>query len=125
MADLKPLYQATDKANALYELVDLEEKWGKKYPIVIESWRRNWDKLTTYFEYSEAIRKLIYTNNTIEGFHWQIRKVTKTKGAFTSDMALQKLIYLATQNIQKKWTQPLQNWSLTVSQLAIKFGDRL
>jgi Transposase and inactivated derivatives len=125
MADLKPVYQAVSKEEAEHRLEQLQEKWGKKYPVVIDSWRRNWDKLSTYFQYSDAIRKLIYTTNTIEGFHRQVRKVTKTKGAFTSDMALLKLIYLATQNIQKKWTQPLQNWSLTVSQLSIIFGDRL
>jgi len=125
MADLKPVYQATSKDEAEQELASLEEKWGKKYPVVIDSWKRNWDKLSTYFHYSSAIRKLIYTTNTIEGFHRQVRKVTKTKGAFPSDMSLLKLIYLATQNIQKKWTQPLQNWGLTVSQLSIKFGDRL
>ncbi len=125
MADLKPVYQAVTKEEAEQQLQELENKWGKKYPLVIESWHRNWSKLSTYFKYSAAIRKLIYTTNTVEGFHRQIRKVTKTKGAFTSDMALLKLIYLATQNIQKKWTQPLQNWSLTVSQLSIVFGDRL
>ncbi|GAA0564274.1 IS256 family transposase [Chitinophaga japonensis] len=125
MADLKPVYQAVSKEEAEHQLEQLDEKWGKKYPVVIDSWRRNWDNLSTYFQYSEAIRKLIYTTNTIEGFHRQVRKVTKTKGAFTSDMALLKLVYLASQNIQKKWTQPLQNWSLTVSQLSIIFGDRL
>jgi transposase-like protein len=125
MADLKPVYQAISKDEAEQQLVELEGKWGKKYPIVIESWNRNWDKLSTFFKYPSAIRKLIYTTNTIEGFHRQIRKVTKTKGAFTSDVALLKLIYLATQNIQKKWTQPLQNWSITVSQLSIIFPDRL
>jgi len=125
IADLKPVYQAISKEEAEQQLQELENKWGKKYPVVIESWHRNWNKLSTYFKYSAAIRKLIYTTNTVEGFHRQVRKVTKTKGAFTSDMALLKLIYLATQNIQKKWTQPLQNWSLTVSQLSIVFGDRL
>jgi putative transposase len=125
MADLKPVYQATSKDEAGQELANVEEKWGKKYPVVIDSWRRNWDKLSTYFQYSAAIRKLIYTTNTIEGFHRQVRKITKTKGAFPSDISLLKLIYLAAQNIQKKWTQPLQNWGLTVSQLSIKFGDRL
>jgi len=125
MADLKPVYQAASKDEAERQLKELEAKWGKKYPVVIESWHRNWDKLSTYFKYSPAIRKLIYTTNTIEGFHRQVRKVTKTKGAFTSDMALLKLIYLATMNIQKKWTRPLQNWSLTVSQLSIIFGSRL
>jgi transposase-like protein len=125
MADLKPVYQATSKDEAEQELVDPEEKWGKKYPVVIDYWKRNWDKLSTYFQNSAAIRKMIYTTNTIEGFHRQVWKVTKTKRAFTSDMSLLKLIYLATQNNQKKWTQPLQNWGLTVSQLSIKFGDRL
>lgn len=125
IADLKPVYQAVSKDEAEQQLIDLEVKWGKKYPVVIESWNRNWDKLSTFFKYPGAIRRLIYTTNTIEGFHRQIRKVTKTKGAFTSDMALLKLIYLATQNIQKKWTQPLQNWSITVSQLSIIFSGRL
>ena len=125
MADLKPVYKAITLDEAEQKLQELQEKWGKKYPVVIDSWHRNWSKLTTYFRYPGDIRKLIYTTNTIEGFHRQIRKVTKTKAAFTSDMALLKLIYLATINIQKKWTQPLQNWSLTVSQLSIIFGDRL
>src|SRR5690606_18387482 len=96
-----------------------------KYPVVIASWRNNWAKLSTYFKYDPSIRKLIYTTNTIEGFHRQVRKVTKTKGAFPSDMALLKLIYLAYTNIQKKWTHPLQNWSITVSQLAIWFEGRM
>ena len=125
MADLKPVYQALTLDEAEQRLIDLETKWGKKYPVVIESWHRNWSKLTTYFKYSAEIRTLIYTTNTIEGFHRQVRKVTKTKAAFTSDMALLKLIYLAAMNIQKKWTQPLKNWSLTVSQLSIIFKDRL
>ncbi len=125
MADLKPVYQALNIAEAQEKLEVLSEKWNKKYPVVIQSWRRNWEKLTTYFKYPAAIRKLVYTTNTIEGYHRQIRKVTKTKGAFTSDMALLKLMYLATKNIEKKWTMPLANWSITVSQLSIIFGDRL
>ena len=125
MKDLKNVYQADTKDTAESELLILEEKWGKKYPIVIKSWNDNWDELSTYFQYAPEIRKIIYTTNTIEGFHRQIRKVTKTKGAFTSDMALLKLIYLATENISRKWTQPIRNWSLTVQQLCIRFGDRM
>jgi transposase-like protein len=125
MKDLKPVYQAVSKQEAEDKLRELEDKWGKKYPVVTGSWQRNWDKLSTYFGYPAEIRRLIYTTNTIEGFHRQIRKVTKSKGAFTSDMALLKLIYLATRNIEKKWTQPLQNWSLTISQLSIIFKDRV
>lgn len=125
MAELKPVYQAETKDMAELQLEKLAEKWGKKYPIVIQSWQNNWDKLSVYFKYPPPIRKLIYTTNTIEGYHRQVRKVTKTKGAFTNDMALLKLIYLAQRNIAKKWTQPLQNWSITISQLAIWFKERI
>jgi transposase-like protein len=125
MKDLKKVYRADTKTLAEKALTELEDKWGKKYPVVLESWKNNWDELTTYFQYTKPIRKLIYTTNIVEGYHRQIRKVTKTKGAFTNDMALMKLVYLATKNIQKKWTSPLHNWSLTVQQLYIKFGNRI
>ena len=125
MRDLKPVYRAATKDQAQDALLTLEEKWGGKYPVVIESWQNNWEELSQYFQYTEPIRKIIYTTNAVEGFHRQVRKVTKTKGAFTNDMALLKLVYLATMNIQKKWTTPLQNWSLTIQQLYIKFGGRV
>ncbi len=125
MRDLKLVYRATNKEVAEDELLNLEGKWGAKYPVVIESWQRNWEELSQYFQYTDPIRKIIYTTNAVEGFHRQVRKVTKTKGAFTNDMALLKLVYLATRNIEKKWTSPLHNWSLTIQQLYIKFGDRI
>lgn len=125
MGDLKPVYQAPNLSMAEMKFNDLKEKWGKKYPVVISSWERNWDNLTSYFAYDEHIRKLIYTTNAVEGFHRQVRKLTKTKGVFPNDMSLLKLIYLAVQHISKKWTQPLQNWALTAQQLKIKFGDRM
>jgi transposase-like protein len=123
--DLKCVYQAVNKTQAEEELLRLEDIWGKKYPVVIKSWQTNWDKLNAYFQYDEQIRRLIYTTNAVEGFHRQVRKVTKNKGVFPNDMALIKLIYLATENISKKWTQPLQNWAITAQQLKIKFGDRM
>ena len=125
MRDLKKVYRADTKDVAEAELENLSDKWKKKYPIVIESWRRNWDKLSTYFDYTGPIRKLIYTTNPIEGYHRQIRKVTKNKGAFPNEISLLKLVYLATRRIEQKWTSPLANWSLTVQQLAIKFEGRL
>jgi len=125
MKDLKCVYQAPNKLQAEEELLKLDELWGKKYPVVLRSWHANWEKLTVYFNYDEQIRRLIYTTNAVEGFHRQVRKVTKTKGAFPNDMALLKLIYLATENISKKWTQPLQNWAITAQQLYIRFGDRM
>jgi len=125
MKDLKCVYQASNKLQAEEELLKLDDIWGKKYPVVLKSWHTNWEKLTVYFNYDEQIRRLIYTTNAVEGFHRQVRKATKTKGAFPNDMALLKLIYLATENISKKWTQPLQNWAITAQQLYIRFGDRM
>lgn len=125
MSELKPVYRADNEPQALDELDKLKEKWNKKYPMVIGSWENNWPKLSTYFKYPPAIRKLIYTTNTIEGYHRQIRKVTKNKGVFTSDMALLKLIYLATERIENKWTMALSNWAISASQLKIIFGDRM
>lgn len=109
MSELKPVYKAATKELAELNLEKLAEKWGKKYPLVIHSWQSNWHKLSTYFKYTEPIRRIIYTTNTVEGFHRQVRKVTKTKGVFPTDDALLKLIYLAYRNISKKWTSPLQN----------------
>lgn len=125
LSDLKPVYRADNETQALDQLAIIKEKWGKKYPIVIGSWENNWPKLSTYFKYPSNIRRLIYTTNTIEGYHRQIRKVTKNKGVFTSDIALLKLIYLATERIAIKWTMPLSNWAITASQLKIIFADRM
>ena len=113
MRDLKLVYQAVNKDAAEKALDDLEIKWGEDYPIVIKSWRDNWDRLTAYFQYSQHIRRIIYTTNTVEGYHRQLRKVTRNKGVFTSDTALEKLVYLAFTRIRKKWTQPVQNWGQT------------
>ncbi len=125
MVDIKSVYQAVNKEAAEQALDVVEEKWKNKYPVVIKSWRINWEKLSAYFKYPENIRRLIYTTNAIEGYHRQLRKVTKNKGAFTSDLALLKLVYLATQNIQKKWSTSLWNWNQTLSQLTIFFENRL
>ncbi len=124
LKDLKRVYGAVSKEAAETELDDLEAKWGEQYPIVIKSWRDNWERLTEFFQYTKEIRRLIYTTNTVEGYHRQIRKVTKNKGVFPSDTALEKLVYLAYRNIKEKWTMPLSNWGLISQQLAIKFGDR-
>lgn len=124
MEDLRTVYQAISKSQAEDNLNIMEEKWGKRYPAVLSSWRRNWVNLSTFFDYPEEIRKVMYTTNIIEGFHRQVRKVTKTKGAFTSDMALMKLVYLATMNIVEKWSMPIANWGIIASKLYIIFGER-
>jgi transposase-like protein len=93
--------------------------------MAVRSWENNWDSLSTFFDYPDQIRRLIYTTNSIEGYHRQLRKVTKTKGAFPTDQAVRKLLYLATERIVKKWTVPLPNWALIRNQLAIRFEDRM
>ncbi|HZW82754.1 MAG TPA: IS256 family transposase [Candidatus Deferrimicrobium sp.] len=125
LKDLKAVYRAATKDLAEQRLDELDSAWGKKYPIVVKSWRVNWEELSSYFKYPEEIRRIIYTTNVIEGFHRQLRKVTKTKGAFTNETALVKLIYLAIKNIEKKWTMPPRNWGQTISQLSIFFEGRL
>lgn len=125
MLDLKLVYKATSKDLAEHHLLELGEKWGKKYPAVIKSWQTNWESLSQYFKYPEELRRIIYTTNIVEGFHRQIRKYTKNKGAFTSENALVKLIYCACQKILEKWNQPMQNWALIISQLQIYFDGRL
>lgn len=125
MVDLKKVYQASNIELAEHHLDELENKWGKSYPIVIKSWRTNWSRLSQYFKYPEPIRKLIYTTNTVEGYHRMVRKVTKTKGAFTSDMAMLKLVYLATLHFQKRWNTTIREWSLIINQLFIYFEERI
>jgi len=125
MKDLKLVYQATSKDIAEDELLKLDEKWGKKYPIVLKSWNNKWDNLSHYFKYPYQIRKIMYTTNIIESVHKQFRKLTKTKGAFPNKDSLLKLLYMGIKNAKEKWTQPVHNWSLTISQLAIFFEGRL
>jgi len=125
MKDLKLVYQATSKDIAEDELLKLDEKWGEKYPIVLKSWNNKWENLSHYFKYPYQIRKIMYTTNIIESVHKQFRKLTKTKGAFPNKDSLLKLLYMGIKNAKEKWTQPVHNWSQTISQLAIFFEGRL
>lgn len=125
MADLKPVYRAVSKKAAESALDELESRWGQQYPIVIKSWRSKWENLSVYFKYHDDIRRVIYTTNAVEAVHRQFRKLTKTKGAFPNENSLLKLLYAGIQNATKKWTMPIQNWNLTLSQLSIYFEGRL
>lgn len=125
MLDLRQVYQAPNRDAAEQSLLELGEKWGKKYPAVIKSWHANWETLSQYFKYPNELRRIIYTTNIIEGFHRQVRKYTKSKGAFVSENALMKLIYCACQKVMEKWNQPMHNWALIASQLQIYFEGRL
>ena len=125
MADLKPVYRAVSKEAAEMELDRLESKWGQQYPIVRRSWRNKWENLSVYFKYPDYVRKAIYTTNAIEAVYRQFRKLTKTKGGFPNENSLLKLLYAGILNASKKWTMPIQNWNMTLSQLAIHFDGRL
>ena len=124
VADLKTVYQAATREEAEANLQKLEQTWKNKYAAAVRSWQNNWDDLATFFEFPKEIRRLIYTTNTVEGYHRQLRKVTKNKGSFPTEQAARKLLYLATMDITKKWTAPIQNWPLILNQLAIRFEDR-
>lgn len=124
IADLKTVYQAATREEGESNLQGLDKIWGAKYGAAIRSWQNNWEDLATFFEFPKEIRRLIYTTNTVEGYHRQIRKVIKNKGSFPTDQSVRKMLYLATMRITKKWTAPIQNWPLILNQLAIRFEDR-
>ena len=124
VADLKTVYQAATREEAEANLQKLEQTWKSKYAAAVRSWQNNWDDLSTFFEFPKEIRRLIYTTNTVEGYHRQLRKVTKNKGSFPTEQAVRKLLYLATMDITKKWTAPIRDWPLILNQLAIRFEDR-
>lgn len=123
--DFKSVYTAVSEEEALENLYELKEKWGKQYPYAFRSWENNWEVLSPFFKFPYEIRKIIYTTNIIEGLHRQFRKVTKTKTVFPSDTSLEKMLYLASMNVMKKWTQRYRNWDQVLSQLIILFGDRV
>ena len=123
--DLKAIYNANNLDEAQMSLNQLDLKWGDKYPAMVKSWLDSWDRLSNYFKYPKDIRRVIYTTNVIESFNSQIRKFTKSKRVFSSDMSLLKLIYLAFSNIKDGWTGPMLNWSSTYQQLFIIFEQRM
>lgn len=125
MADLKRVYAAPTEEIALAELDGFDVQWSGKYPKIAKSWEDNRANLSTYFKYLEAVRRLIYTTNVIEGFNRQLRKVTKSKMVFPSDESLLKMLYLAMMDITKKWTGHRQDWGQIHSQLEIFFEERL
>ena len=125
MSDLKLVYATPTEEIALEELEAFRDKWDSRYPKIYRSWHDKWATLSTYFKYPEAVRRLIYTTNAIEGSNRQLRKVTKSKTVFPSDDSLLKMLYLATMDITKKWTGHRQDWGQIHSQLEIYFEERL
>lgn len=125
MKTLKEIYEASTKEQAEKGLALLEDEWGKKYPSVVKSWFNNWGRLSNYFKYPKEIRRIIYTTNIIESFHSQLRKVTKSKRVFSSDMSLLKLLFLVQQNLKKNWIGSMVGWKQTYAQMMILFEERM
>lgn len=125
MKDLKLVYTAETVELALSQLDIVKEKWDYKYSSVIDSWYCNWDKLSTFFNFSSGIRKMIYTTNLLEGFNRQLRKFTKIRTVFPTDESLRKSLYLATDQVMKKWTSPIANWGPILLQFEIIFAERI
>ena len=123
--DLKTIYQAATAEQAEMELMAFEEKWDESHRSISQSWRKNWERITPFFAYSPEIRKVIYTTNAIESLNMSLRKVTKNRGSFPNDQAMLKLLYLALNNIAKKWTLPIRDWKAALNQFSILFGDRM
>jgi putative transposase len=123
--DLKTIYQAPTAEQAEIELMAFEEKWDKTHPSIGQSWRRNWENIIPFFAYSPEIRKVIYTTNAIESLNMSLRKVTKNRGSFPNDESMLKLLYLALNNIAKKWTMPIRDWKAALNRFSIVFGDRM
>jgi putative transposase len=123
--DFKSVYSAPSEEAAMDNLIEVKNKWGKQYPYAFKSWENNWEVLSPFYKYPNEVRRIVYTTNIIEGVNRQFRKVTKTKSVFPSDASLEKMLYLATKNVIKKWTQRYRNWDQVLSQLMIMYEDRL
>jgi putative transposase len=124
-ADLKTIYQAATAEQAEIQLAQFEAKWDKTHLAISQSWRRNWEQIIPFFAYPLEIRKVIYTTNAIESLNMSLRKVTKNRGSFPNDAAMFKLLYLAMNNIAKKWTMPIRDWRAALNRFTIIFEDRM
>jgi putative transposase len=124
-SDLKKIYKANTLEQAETALEALSKKWKSKYAVAVKSWETNWDELSSFFDFSKQIRRMMYTTNAIEAYNRQIRKVTKNRSVFSTEKSIRKLFYLAHRNIAKSWTMPIHNWPLILNQLVIKFEGRV
>jgi putative transposase len=123
IADLKPIYQAATVEEAETALENFADKWDRLYPTISQIWLRHWDNIIPFFDYPPDIRKVIYTTNAIESLNRSLRKVLKTKGCFPNEESVYKLLYLALNNIAKKWTMPIRDWKAALMRFAIEFPD--
>lgn len=124
-ADLKPIYQAPTEEAALEALVAFDDKWGRRYPMIAETWRRAWERIIPFFAFPEEIRRIVYTTNSIEAVNRQLRKIIKTRGHFPTEDAALKLLWLALMRAEQKWTYPIKEWQRALHQFAIYFPGKV
>ena len=124
-ADLKLIYSASTADEAKLSLKAFAEKWDAKFPSISTSWENHWEQVTPFLDYPAEIRKAIYTTNAIESLNMTLRKVIKNKRVFPNDDAVFKQLYLAINNVSKKWTMPIRNWKAAMNWFIIEFGDRV
>ncbi len=124
-SDMKEIYTSVNRDQAAIALEHFEQKWGSKYRHAVQSWHRNWNDLTAFFDFPVEIRTIIYTTNLIENLNGKIRKYTKTKLSFPTDDALRKSVWLAIREIEKKWTMPIRNWGIVMNQFLVIFENRI
>ena len=125
LGDLKPVYKAASEQAAVEALDAFEQKWGEKYPMIVTSWRSNWERVTPFLAFPPDIRKVIYTTNAIESLNSQLRKVLRNRGHFPHDEAALKLLYVALRNAEKRWSRSIRDWNRALNQFAIYFENRL
>ncbi len=122
-AALRAIYTAPSEPIAREQLDAFERDWGQRYPMIVRSWRANWEQLTAFLAFAPEIRRIVYTTNAIESLNYQLRKVIKTKGHFPSDDATTKLLYLALRNVERGWMKPPPFWKTAFAQLTLHFGE--
>jgi putative transposase len=125
VADLKLVYRAATAEQAQTALEAFAKKWDGKYPLISKSWKNNWNRVIPFFAYPQDIRKAIYTTNAIESLNMTLRKIIKNRGSFPNDTAALKLLYLALNNISRKWTMPIKDWASALNQFTIIFENRV
>ena len=124
-ADLRLIYQSATVEDAEQRLGEFEAKWDSQHPPIAQIWRRNWSRVIPFFDYPPEIRKVIYTTNAIESINMSLRKIIKNRSSFPTDEAASKLLYLALNNISRKWTMPIHDWKAALNRFTIQFEDRM
>ena len=124
-ADLRLIYQSATVDDAEQRLTEFEGKWDSQHPPIAQIWRRNWARIVPFFDYPPEIRKVIYTTNAIESINMSLRKIIKNRSSFPTDEAASKLLYLALNNISRKWTMPIHDWKAALNRFTIQFEDRM